>query len=247
MPERGLQAAHRGPGRELVHLGLPALELQFPGVVAGHVGPGDAAEVRLARLPEVRVADQLERRALVPVVPLERAGADRVVVERGLGLAAVVGRDDRVGEQRQVREQRRPRVLEVDHHGLRGRRVHRRDGRVDVAPALGRRAGLVDGELHIGRRHRLAVGELHALAQRERIGLLVGRDGVAGGQPRHDALAVRRHRIQRLHNLLENPDGLVVEHGRVVHRLRVGGAGDDQVAAVHRAAGRAAGTGSAGA
>ena len=244
---RGLQAAHRGPGRELVHLGLAALELQLPGVVAGHVGPGHAVEVRLALLPVVGVAHQLERAALVPEVPLERPGADRGVVELGLGLAAVVGGHDPVGEQRQVGEQRRPRVLEVDHHGAGGRRVDRLDGGVDVAPALGRGTGLVDGELHVGRRHRLAVGELHPLAQGERVGLLVRRHGIAGGQPRLHALAVRRHRVQRLHDLLEDPDRLVVEHGRVVHRLRVSGAGDHQVAAVHRSPGAAAGTGAAGA
>ena len=118
----GLERGNARPGGELVDLRLAALELELPRVVARRVGPGHAVQVRQARLPVVRVLYQLERLALVPVVPLERAGADRRLVEGGLGLAAVVVRHDVVREQRQVGEQRGPRELEADYHGLRGRR-----------------------------------------------------------------------------------------------------------------------------
>ncbi len=225
------------PRGGLVDLGRAALEVQLPGVVTRHVVPGDAVQVGQALLPVVRVLHQLERLALVPEVPLERAGADRVGVELRLGLAAVVVRDDVVGEDRQVGEQRRPRELQVDDHGVGRRVIDRGDRGVEVGPAGRGLAVLVDRELHVGRGHRLAVGELDAGPELERVGLAVSRLGVAGGEVGPDALAVVRHRVQRLEDLLEDPDRVVVEHSRVVHRLRVLGGVEDQVAAVHRCPG----------
>ncbi len=238
---RGLQAGHCGPGGELVDLRLAALELQLPGVVVRDVGPGDAVQVRQPLLPVERVPDQLERLALVPEAPLERAGADRVGVELVLGLAAVVVRHDPVGEDRQVGEQRRPRELEVDDDGLGRGRVHRLDGRVQVGPALRRLAVLVDRELHVRGRQRLAVGELDAGPEGEGVGLLVRRDLVAGRERGLHALAVVGHGVELLEDLLEDPDRVVVEYRGGVHRLRVLNGREDEIAAVHRAAAGAVG------
>ena len=233
----GLQLGHRGPGRELVDLGLAAGHLELPGVVVGHVGPGHAVQVRLARLPVVGVLDELERAALVPVVELERAGADRRVVERGRGLAAVVVGHDAVGEQRQVGQDGRPLVLQVDHHRVGGRGGHRLDGGVDVAPALGGGHRLLQAELHVLGRHGRAVGELDPLPQRDGVRQLVLRDGVAGREPRRDALAVAGDGEQRLGDLLDDPDRVVVEDSRFVERLCVLRVGEDEVPARDRRAG----------
>ena len=91
------------------------------------------------------------------------------------------------------------------------------------------------GELDVVCRHLLAGVEQHAVAEVERVRQLVLREVVARGQPGLDVLAVGGDRVERLHELLEDPDGLVVEDGRRVHAGRVLRARDHEVAAAGRA------------
>ena len=72
---------------------------------------------------------------------------------------------------------------------------------------------------------------VHALPQRDRVRELVVRELEALREPRLHVLAVGRDGEQRLHHLLEHPDRLVVEDGRLVHRRGVGDPRDDEVAA----------------
>ena len=231
---RPLQRLDLGPGRELVDLRLPALQLQEARVVAGHVRPRDAVQVRLALLPVVAELDVLDLLAVRPVIPLERARADGSREERLLGLATVVLGQDRVVEERDVGDQRGPRELRLDHDRVLVLDGHALDRDVDVAPArLGVARG-VDRELDVVGGHLLAGVELDALAEMEGVGELVGREVVAGGQPGLDALSVGSDDVERLVQLLEDPDGLVVEGSFRVHRRRVGDARDDDVPAGRR-------------
>src|SRR5439155_2127945 len=70
---------------------------------------------------------------------------------------------------------------------------------------------------------------------------------VAGGGPRLTVLAVRGDGIERLHDLLAEPDRLVLEAVRLVERLRVLDARDRDRAAVLGSGGTARGCGQRGA
>ena len=235
---RVLQLRDRVERRELVHLDLVALELQPAGVLVGDVRPGDRVEVRLPLLPVVRVALEGDRLADDALVPHERPGADRVAVERLARLPGEVVRDDPVREQRDVGEERRPLVLQVDDDRVRARRGDVLDRGVEEAPALRLGAGIVERELDVGRGHRLPVRELDALAELEGVGLAAVRDLVARGEPRLLALAVGGDGVERFHDLLGEPDRLVLEHVRLVERLRIFDAGDRDRAAVLGGRGR---------
>src|SRR4029079_13981198 len=89
-------------------------------------------------------------------------------------------------------------------------RVSHTAARVEEAPALILDPRGVDRELDVGRGHGLAVRELDARAQLEGVGLLVGGEGVGGRKPGLDVLAVLGDGVERLHDLLEDPDRLVV-------------------------------------
>jgi hypothetical protein len=139
-----LELRDRVERRELVDLDLPAAQLQLARVLVGHVRPGDRVEVRLPLLPVERVALQRDRLPDDALVPHERTGADRVLVELGARLAREVVRDDPVREQADVGEEWRPRELEVEDDGARIRRVDALDRRVEIAPALALGPRVVD-------------------------------------------------------------------------------------------------------
>ena len=122
-------------GRRLVDLRLAALDLQVAGVVVRDDLPGDAVEGGLAGVPVGRVLLELDLAALGPVVPDERAGADRRGVELVLGLAGVVLRQHGVAEVREVGQQRGPRVLRVDGDGVGSRAPARRRSRRRGTPS----------------------------------------------------------------------------------------------------------------
>ena len=232
MPEvfcSGLTCAQ--PGNSLI-CDLAALELQQARVVVAHVRPGDAVQERLALLPVLVELDELEFLALRPVVPLERAGPHRRVVELGLRLAVIALRHDGVREERDVGHHGRPLELRLDDDRVLVLGRHALDRTVDVAPPVLRVARGVERELDVRGRHLLARVEQHAVTEVERVRLLVGRQVVARREPRLHVLAVGRDRVERLHHLLQDPDGLVVEDGRRVHLGRVLRARDDEVSAL---------------
>ena len=218
---RALELLDRAEGRELVHLDLPAPQLQLAGVLVGDVRPRHPVEVRLALLPVVRIALEAHRLPHDPLVPHERARADRVLVELRPLLAGEVLGDDPVREEGGDGEERCPRVLEVEHDRRGVGRLDVLDADIDVPPALVLGARVVERELDVRRGHRFPVREADALAQLDGVLLAVLRDLVARRQPRLQGLAVRSHRVQGLVDLLYEPDRLVLEDVRLVERRRV--------------------------
>ena len=131
----------------------------------------DLVEVRLAGLPVVGVAGQRDHRALLlPALEHERAGPDRVGEELLLGDAVEVLGQDGVRVDREVGEQRRPRLRERDLDGPASARLDVLDGEVEEAHGAGlARACAVERPGHVVGRHGLAVGEHDAVLERERV------------------------------------------------------------------------------
>ncbi len=102
----------------------------------------DLVEIRLVLAVIAVVPHQMDMRAAHPFLQLERAGADRLVVHRVLAefgaFVDVLGHDRRRGAV-EAAEERRERLLQLEHHGQRIRRL----GRGDAGEILpGARMGL---------------------------------------------------------------------------------------------------------
>ncbi len=218
-------------------LDLAALQLQHTLVVIADELEDDLVDVRLAALPVVVVASERDQRALLrPLLQHERAGTDGIGEELLLRHAAQVLGEDGVRVDRQVGEQRRPRLRERDLDGASVDGRHVRDGEVQEAhgPGLAEPC-TVEGPGHVVGRHRLAVGERDALFEGERVDetvaahrMLLDHQGLQ--------LPARVGRVQRLVHLVEGVD-IAAADGDVMRvetlglygRLRT--AADDQRAA----------------
>ena len=183
-------------------------EAQNRRAAVGHDGVVDAVEIRLALLPVVGVARDLDAFVLLELDELEGSGADRLGAHLRRRHVAGVHRRVARGEQR---GQRRLRALQV--HGDLVVAVGR--DLVDVAvPGLARigaqlvltLAGQqIEGADHVLGGEGLAVMPLHALLQLERQVLAVGAPRPRLGELGHDRL------------LAVLGDGLVVDHEIVEH------------------------------
>ena len=108
----GLERGNVGGGHGVDDVDLAPLDLQHPLVVVVHVEELDRVQVGLAGLPVIGVGLQGQRVGVGCERRLERErpGTDGSSEELLLALAAEVGREDGVGEHRDVREERRPRL-----------------------------------------------------------------------------------------------------------------------------------------
>ena len=129
------------------------------------------------------------------------------------------------------------RVLQVHHDRVLVPHLHVLDRDVEEAPALGLSSSVVDRELDVGGGHRLAVREADPSAQAERVPLAAVGDRSSRWRATADTLAVWRGRVQRLVDLLDQPERFVLEDVRLVERLRVLDASDPKLTAPLRSLG----------
>jgi hypothetical protein len=203
----------------------------------GHagVGFGEASidqGLRLAlRAPVVVVAAQHQATAALPGLDLVSAAADGLGVEVGRRLREGVRADDRAVRQREQRQQRARRVLQLELHGLGIEhldRLHAREIAGDERPlaALRVRVGGVDdaveGELDGGRVEHRPVVEADATAQLERPGQAVGRRGPRLREPGDDVGAVGGGGDERLEDLGGHAQGVDAERLTGIEARRLG-------------------------
>ena len=176
---------------------------------------GDLVQSDLGRVAVTVVLDQRHRRALEPVVQLERPRADRLAGRR----RRTVGMQDDGGVFTQPEGQHRVGVFEHQDDRVRVHHLHAADvvedrllGLVGAARGL----GAVEAELDGSGVERCAIGKGHTLAQPERIGLAVGRVGPGLGQQRHHG-AVHRDLGQTFKDVVVHhlANGRGRGHGRV--------------------------------
>ncbi len=181
---RHVEVFHRAAGQ---HIDLAGFKRNRAGGRVGDHVPVDFVEGRLALDVVVRILDQLDERALLPLLEHEGAGSDRGVVGRiGLVIGSLV---DVLGNHRQRTdfedaEERSERLLQREHHGG-------VVGGLDLVElhqvCAGTRMGLfqeIDREQHVGGRERLAVMPGDACSELEGVDLAVLADGPAVRQPR---------------------------------------------------------------
>src|SRR5438876_80702 len=139
----------------------------------------DAVDMDAARVPVERIAHQRDVILDHAVRHLEGAGARGRLVETP-GVLQRLGRGHQPRAVRELRDQRREWVLEIEPHGQRIDHVDRVERRhLRLAPALGQMHGAVEVERYSGRVEVGAVRELDAGPELEGDGLAILR-----GRPR---------------------------------------------------------------
>ncbi len=192
----------------------------------------EPVEIGQILVPVVRVADHHHHVVVVPLLELERPGADRLAVVLLALLGHRLGRGDHARAVGEDQRQRGVGPAQAQRHLVRRQHLHRVD-RFQLA--LHRRArigpGAVEMRLHRRRVEGLAVMELHALAQGEDQGLGIGE--LPGG--RKARLGCQRRRLEIDQRVVQRIEQHVVGAGAArqrIERRRVERRGDLQDAAL---------------
>ena len=219
------------------HLGLGRVEIEqlvdLAGLQRRHaIGrlrndlEDDRFEKRLVVVPVPVVAHEPDAGAALPLGELERARAHRHLVggvRRDVAALVEMARQDGGVEHRHLREKRRIGLLQAQHHGEGVRRVdldaeileNGRRPRVQLADDL------EQAELDVRTREVLAVVPLHALAQREVVGLAIGRNGPRGRQ-RRPRVVLRVEPHQPFEDLCRDVAGREISGRAEVQGRRIG-------------------------